>query len=103
MFYFAAASYAEMSRRLGVHDRNPRFLGARHPQFARALNELSPEVRQWNDSYASDIATAIAPLNIAGLCDPRRRNWYPVDFDDTIRAAAKLGVSAHQVATLCAQ
>ncbi len=47
MFYFAAASYSEMARRLGVHAADARFLGAdRTP--ARSGNQ-SP-------------VTAIAPL-----------------------------------------
>ena len=103
MFYFAAASYAEMSRRVGVPAAAARFLGAGDASFARALNELSPAVRSWDDGYVSGVAAAIAPLNVAGLCDPRRRNWYPVDFEDTIRGAAKLGVSAEQVAAVCAK
>jgi hypothetical protein len=41
---------------------------------------------------------AIEPLNIAGLCDPGKRNWYPVDLQDTVRGAAKLGVRPERAA-----
>jgi hypothetical protein len=48
------------------------------------------------------VARAIEPLNIAGLCDAAKRNWYPVDLQDTIRGAAKLGVTHEQVSAVCA-
>ena len=98
MFYFAAASFAEMSRRLGVQGANPRFLGADRPDFAGALAELSPQSRAFDARYAADIARSIEPLNIAGLCDAAKRNWYPVDLQDTIRGAAKLGVTEDKIA-----
>ncbi len=102
MFYFAGASFAEMSRRLGVQPANPRFLGADRPAFADGLVHLSPLSRAFDAKYPADVARAIEPLNIAGLCDAARRNWYPVDLQDTVRGAAKLGVSGEQVSTVCA-
>jgi FADH2 O2-dependent halogenase len=101
MFYFAAASYAEMARRLDVHSRESRFLAADREPFAEALIRLSPYVREHDDAYDDDVARAIRPLNIAGLCDRAKRNWYRVDFDDTIRAAAKLGVTEQDVHRVC--
>ena len=98
MFYFAAASFAEMSRRLGVQGANPRFLGADRPDFANALAELSPQSRAFDARYIADIARSIEPLNIAGLCDAAKRNWYPVDLQDTVRGAAKLGVTEEKIA-----
>ena len=41
---------------------------------------------------------AIEPLNVAGLCDAAKRNWYPVNLEDTVRGAAKLGVTEEQIA-----
>jgi FADH2 O2-dependent halogenase len=102
MFYFAAASYAEMSRRLDVHVRDARFLASDRTAFADALVKLSPQCRRYDSGYATDVADAIEPINIAGLCDPSKRNWYQVDFDDTIRAAFKLGVTAEEVCSVCA-
>ena len=98
MFYFAGASFAEMSRRLGVQAANPRFLGADRPDFASALAELSPQWRVFDARYVADIARSIEPLNIAGLCDAAKRNWYPVDLQDTVRGAAKLGVTEEKIA-----
>jgi len=98
MFYFAAASFAEMSRRLNVHSDAARFLASDRASFATALRRLSPQSRRYDASYMADIFTAIEPVNISGLCDPRKRNWYPVDLQDTVRGAVKLGVSEERIA-----
>ena len=45
MFYFAAASFAEASRRLTPERRGFGFLGTANPAFASALVRLSPAVR----------------------------------------------------------
>ena len=102
MFYFAAASFAEMSRRLGVPSPEPRFLAADRTSFAEALVGLSPQSRVFDARYAADVARAIEPLNIAGLCDAAKRNWYPVDLQDTVRGAAKLGVTEEHANAVCA-
>jgi FADH2 O2-dependent halogenase len=102
MFYFAAASFAEMSRRLGVPSPEPRFLAADRTSFAAAVTALSPQSRPFDERYAADVARAIEPLNIAGLCDAAKRNWYPVDLQDTVRGAAKLGVTTEHANAVCA-
>jgi FADH2 O2-dependent halogenase len=101
MFYFAAASFAEMSRRLNVHAEGARFLAADRAAFTDALVALSPQERNLDDGYAAAVGRAIEPLNIAGLCDTAKRNWYPVDLEDTIRGAAKLGVTEEQASAVC--
>lgn len=101
MFYFAAASYSEMARRLGVDSAAARFLGADRTAFAQALARLSPQVHGAEPEYAAAVARSIEPLNIAGLCDPGKRNWYPVDLQDTVRGAAKLGVTEAQASAVC--
>jgi FADH2 O2-dependent halogenase len=101
MFYFAAASYAEMARRLGVHSADARFLASDRTSFAQALARLSPQLRGHDPRFQSDVASAIEPINIAGLSDPAKRNWYRVDVDDTIRSAAKLGVTGQEVCRVC--
>jgi FADH2 O2-dependent halogenase len=100
MFYFAAASYSEMARRLGVHADGARFLGADRSVLVQELNRLSPRSRRYDATYAAEVAAAIEPLNIAGLCDPEKRNWYPVDLQDTVRGAAKLGVTREQAVAI---
>jgi FADH2 O2-dependent halogenase len=97
MFYFAAASFSEMARRLGVDSGATRFLAADRPAFARALADLSPQACGFGSDYAASVARWIEPLNIAGLCDPRKRNWYAVDLEDTVRGAARLGMTPQHV------
>ncbi len=98
MFYFAAASFAEMARRLRVHSTESRFLVSDRAAFADALVRLSPQLRGQDERYVSEVGSAIETINIAGLCDAAKRNWYPVDLQDTVRGAAKLGVTAEQIA-----
>jgi FADH2 O2-dependent halogenase len=74
MFYFAAASFGEMARRHGVSPEEARFLASHDPAFAAATRQLSPAR---TTCTLRSVADAIEPLNIAGLCDPSRRNWYP--------------------------
>ncbi|HVG72512.1 MAG TPA: tryptophan 7-halogenase [Vicinamibacterales bacterium] len=93
MFYFAAASFSEMARRLCVKSDAARFLGADRAAFVEALVRLSPQSHGPDPWYASAVARSIEPLNIAGLGDPAKRNWYPVDLRDIVRGARKLGVS----------
>jgi FADH2 O2-dependent halogenase len=96
MFYFAAASYAEMQRRLTPGRVSGGFLRAADSEFAGSLRELSPTVCVPGSDYLDRVAQALDRLNIAGLCDPGRKNWYPVDLEDTVRAAGKLGLSPEQ-------
>jgi hypothetical protein len=49
------------------------------------------------EDFFSRVSAATASINIAGLCDPARRNWYPVDLEDTIRGALKLGLTPERV------
>jgi FADH2 O2-dependent halogenase len=74
MFYFAAASFGEMARRLGVACEAARFLSADDRAFAAATSDLSPARRRCS---GEEVAAAIRHRNIAGLCDPAKRNWYP--------------------------
>lgn len=122
MFYFAAASFSEAARRLDAASCPERFLCADVPAFSAALarlspcaalGRLSPGNAVWPfapsdesgagcasftaSDYARAVADATEPLNVAGLCDPTKRNWYGVDLMDTVRGAHKLGLSPDQV------
>jgi FADH2 O2-dependent halogenase len=103
MFYFAAASFAEMARRLDVQPASARFLCADRQPFAEAMRLLSPATNTARDQarYAQAVAEAVDCLNVAGLCDPAKGNWYSVEVEDTIRNAVKLGVTAQEVARVC--
>ncbi len=98
MFYFAAASFSEMARRLDAPRRPRRFLCADRDDFAGATRTLSPAHGIADRArYAAQVRLAIEPLNVAGLCDPAKRNWYGVDLDDAVRGAEKLGLAADAV------
>jgi FADH2 O2-dependent halogenase len=99
MFYFVAASYSEMARRL-ASTRTPRgFLCGDSDAFVDAMGRLSPTGTVGRDSerFAREVASAVADWNVAGLCDPRKKNWYGVDLEDTILAAPKLALTPQQV------
>ena len=96
MFYFAAASYAEMARRVAPERATGGFLRASDSGFVSALRALSPACDV--DGRAARVRDAVDPVNIAGLCDGLKRNWYGVDAAETIAAASKLGVEPKAVA-----
>jgi FADH2 O2-dependent halogenase len=49
---------------------------------------------------AKEVARAIEPFNIAGLGDPGRRNWYPVDANDLVYGADKLQSTKEEITHL---
>ena len=51
----------------------------------------SPVVGEARRQLLSGVAAAIEPINVAGLADAKRRNWYPALAEDLIAAAPKLG------------
>ena len=78
MFYFAAASYAEMARRVAPERAAAGFLRAGDPAFAPALRTLSPAGGAARaQTSARACADAVAPVNIAGLCEPGRGTGTP--------------------------
>ena len=89
MFYFAAASFSEMSRRLHGDEWSRGFLFAADNRFVTAMRDLSP-ARGPSPGLAARVAAAIDPINVAGLSDPAKRNWYDVDVGDAVRGADKL-------------
>jgi FADH2 O2-dependent halogenase len=99
MFYFVAASFSEMARRLTPERASRGFLCEADPSFASAIARLSPATQPVSDrrAFEREVAAASEPLNIAGLCDPAKRNSYGVDLEDTVRGAAKLGLTAEHV------
>ena len=99
MFYFVAASFSEMARRLTPAQPGRGFLFAADPDMAPAIARMSPAAQMPTNvaSYAREIAAVCDGFNIAGLCDPTKRNSYGVDLEDTVRGAAKLGLSPERV------
>jgi FADH2 O2-dependent halogenase len=112
MLYFAAASFAEASQRLGIRPRPASFLLHDHPTFGPALRQLCERVvsakgGEFSDNeeeeFADEVRRAIEPINVAGLCNRSRRNWYPADPNDLIAAPAKLGATPQAVRRLLVQ
>ena len=90
MFYFAAASYSEMLR--GSDVGRQRFLRAADPEFASAVDRLSPALHA-RDGLAARSRRRSSRSTSPVSAIPAKRNWYPVDLQDTVRGAAKLGVT----------
>jgi FADH2 O2-dependent halogenase len=105
MLYFAGASFSESASRLGkdhlarsflLHD-DPRFGAAMRRCLQRAKNNCTQlDVEE----LSKEISQAIEPINVAGLSNPQRRNWYPVDANDLLKSAAKLQSTEHQISQL---
>lgn len=109
MFYFAAASFSEIAHRVEKPWLADRYLGAGHPTFAEGLRHCARILGEGiygrgtpgkdavtvafeTRAFAGRVAEAISLLNIAGLCDASKRNWYGVDLADVVRGADKLGM-----------
>ena len=85
MFYFAAASFSEMQRRLtwpaeaAERRRRPPelasagFLRAADVAYASALRDLSPASQSPAADFFTRVSAATDAINIAGLCDPDKR------------------------------
>ncbi|HWC65185.1 MAG TPA: hypothetical protein VG777_03810, partial [Thermoanaerobaculia bacterium] len=99
MFYFAAASFAEASCRLG-RESFPGFLGADRPALRAAILSAAARLgggRAERTGFSAAARAAIEPWNVAGLLDPERRNWYPVSAADLREGAAKLAASEREI------
>jgi FADH2 O2-dependent halogenase len=102
LLYFAAASFSETARRLRKPHLASSFLLCEDPVFAPACVQLieralQPLTKEESDELTTDILNVIEPFNVAGLGRGERRNWYPVDADDLLNGAHKLGASRDEV------
>lgn len=105
MFYFAAASYSEMARRLDRPHLVRRFVAADHPQFGPSLRRTTAWVRDHAPGFTTgeitqftaDVREAVACLNVAGLCNPAKQNWYGVDLEDVVTSAEKLSLTPEEM------
>jgi len=51
----------------------------------------------------AEIQKTIEPVNVAGLGDPSRHNWFPADASDLFKAAPKLGAEEGEICDLVAK
>jgi tetracycline 7-halogenase / FADH2 O2-dependent halogenase len=102
LLYFAAASYAEAARRLGRPELSGSFLSGDHARFGPALAECCALALSGAERSVLDrkIRDTIAPLDVVGLSDRSRRNWYPVLAEDLLSARGKLGAGDDEIREL---
>jgi tetracycline 7-halogenase / FADH2 O2-dependent halogenase len=105
LLYFAAASFTETARRLERPHLAGSFLLHDHPSFEAQASELLKRARSVHgkdetDSFNEDMLRAIEPFNIAGLGQRNRRNWYPVNAEDLLHGASKVGSNREEIARL---
>lgn len=98
LLYFAAASFTETMRRLGRAEGAQGFLLCADAGFGPELRAccdaaLARPTDAARDALLARIGRAIAPVDVAGLGDRTRRDWYPVLAGDLLAAAPKLGAS----------
>ena len=105
LLYFAAASFSETARRLNRAElAGESFLAVEHPEFGPRLRGCLEVV--WGNkgnslpALAEQIRAAVRTIDVAGLSDPSRRNWYPARAEDALAAAPKLGVSEDEILAL---
>jgi FADH2 O2-dependent halogenase len=105
LLYFAAASYSETARRLGKPYLAKTFLLQDDSEFGPACRALLERARRLTSEQEStqlveDILRAIEPFDVAGLSNPNRRSWYPVDAEDMLRSAAKVQSTYGEIESL---
>lgn len=108
LLYFAAASFSETARRLGKPALARGFLLQEREEFVTACKRLlaaarGPLTGDARAQWLREVATAIEPINVAGLADAKRRNWYPALAEDLIGAAPKLGADRAAIDGLLAR
>ncbi len=105
LLYFAAASFSETVRRLGRPEDAPGFLLVGRPAFSAEFTAccdaaMAHQTGTARAALLTRIDAAIAPIDVAGLGDRGRRDWYPALADDLMRAAPRLGATAEELKAL---
>ena len=111
MLYFAAATWTEASRRLGRAEQASSFLLSSDPRFAPGFRALCDEAIRLKAApnaparqrLLARIQDHVAPFDVAGLLAEGRGNWYPVDYDDLRRSAAKVGATREEIEAMLAR
>jgi len=105
LLYFAAASYSETARRLGKPHLAQSFLLQDDTAFGPACRDLLERSKHLTSEQEStqligDILRVIEPFDVAGLSDPDRRSWYPVEAEDLLRSASKVQSTREEIERL---
>jgi tetracycline 7-halogenase / FADH2 O2-dependent halogenase len=90
MLYFVAAIYCEERERAGQAGPDDAFLLADDPVYrdlaAAVCRQAAAVPAAAAAEFAAGLRRALGPYNLAGLCDPVRRNLYPFVHADAVRA-----------------
>jgi tetracycline 7-halogenase / FADH2 O2-dependent halogenase len=102
LLYFAAASFSETVRRLGMPHLAQAFLLHTDPRFGPAAKELVERAaagvsKSETAAFVQEVQRVIEPFDVAGLCASPRNGWYPVDAEDLKRAAWKVGATTEEI------
>ncbi len=106
MLYFAGVSYAETARRTGRTRLSSGFMSLDRAAFRRNMLAILGNIDRYSATPSdvsrlwSDIAEIIAQINVAGLAQHAKHNWYGVDLQDIVISAAKLGYSSPSIKQL---
>jgi FADH2 O2-dependent halogenase len=100
MFYFAAASYAEMARRVSPERAAAGFLRAADPVFASALRALSPRADARPAATSASASARRSTREHRGAVRTGEEELVCADAADAIAGAAKLGVRRSVAASL---
>lgn len=78
MLYFAAATSYERARLASVGEFQPAFLLADDQQWLAVVRRMCDRLREAPsiEPFEQEMAEALRPFNVVGLCDPSLRNMY---------------------------
>ena len=78
MLYFAAATSYERARLASAGEFRPAFLLADDGQWLVVVRRMCERLREACriEQFETEMAAAIRPFNVVGLCDPALRNMY---------------------------
>jgi tetracycline 7-halogenase / FADH2 O2-dependent halogenase len=105
LLYFASASFSETAMRLNKGYLATSFLLHDHPVFGPTSSKLLERshhlfTTQEADRLIEDVLQAIEPIDVAGLCNRQRRNWYPVNAQDLLQSAHKVEATRDEILRL---
>ena len=105
LLYFAAASFAESARRLGRPELAGSFLFCRDARFAPLLFDCcrmahDPSSPENTRKLRQQVRLAIQPIDVAGLSDLTRNNWFPAQTSDLLESCHKLGSTKGEISEM---
>ena len=112
MLYFSAVTWTEAARRLEKPELAASFLLSADPKFAPGFRAICEETIRLGKSGSpaeartrvmQRIRELVEPFDVAGLLEPGRGNWFPVDDDALRLARGKLGATDREIEAMLAR